>query len=125
MPRNRPGRPGRPRLPAHQRRTSGLLVRLTQLEHETLRSRAAAARLPLAHYVRTTALSRHLKASHVPAANLAISGELAAIGNNLNQAVHLAHLGLLTPSLLPTLKELLDMIDRYRRELYGLQPPAE
>jgi len=59
----------------------------------------------------------------MPAVNLATVGELNRIGNNLNQAVHLLHIGHLPSDFAQTLADLECLMRSLNRQLLGL--PAQ
>jgi len=59
------------------------------------------------------------RAGKIPRANREIAGQLARIGNNVNQLVRLAHTGRFPPYLEPVLKRVFQELARYRRELLG------
>lgn len=61
----------------------------------------------------------------VPAVNVATVGELNRIGNNLNQAVHLLHMGILSADFGKALRELENLISSLKRELLGLPEPED
>jgi hypothetical protein len=114
-----PRRPGRPPLPPRRRRTRRLFVRLTPDELRDLRLRAAHARLPVATYLRHTAL--HRRPPHpVPALTVRTLGELARWGNNLNQLTKLAHLRQLPGDPAAALRTLAGHLRDLRRRLAGL-----
>jgi len=53
----------------------------------------------------------------MPAVNLATVGELNRIGNNLNQAVHLVHMGYLSSDFAQALADLERLIKSLKRQL--------
>jgi hypothetical protein len=112
----RPGVPGRPPKPQGKKRSKILGVRFSEEELRTVEERADGE--PLSCYLRRIALGEQRRGA-VPRANRAIAGQLAKIGNNLNQLVRLAHTGRLQAALEPQLKRLLAEITRYRQELLG------
>src|SRR4051794_15781634 len=80
---------GRPRLA--NRRTIELKLRLTQSELLAIQESAAAAHLSLAAFARRRALFQ--ATAMVPLSDVQCAVQLARIGNILNQAVRLAHVG--------------------------------
>ena len=56
----------------------------------------------------------------MPAVNVSVVGELNRIGNNLNQAVHLLHTGVLSGEFAEALDELEAAIHSLKRELLAL-----
>ena len=100
---------GRPAKLPSARRSEGVRVRLTPAELEQVRARAASLGLPVAEYMRRTALSRALP-TPIPAVNSELVKEFAHIGRNLNQLTrHLnAVAGLMGANELARTKELLD-----------------
>ncbi|HVT18573.1 MAG TPA: plasmid mobilization relaxosome protein MobC [Thermoanaerobaculia bacterium] len=123
MPRSLlPRRPGRPPLPPERRHRHPLLLRLTLAERDTLRRRAALARLPVAAYAREQALRRSPSLRAVPVVNIRSVGQLGRLANNLNQLTKLAHQGRTSPALLPCLERLLAEVAALRRLLIGLPP---
>jgi Bacterial mobilisation protein (MobC) len=121
MPRS-PRRPGRPPLPAGRRRRHRLTLCLTLAERDTLRRRAALARLPVGAYARDQSLRRIPSLRAVPVVNIRSVGQLGRLANNLNQLTKLAHQGRTSPALLPCLELLLAEISTLRRLLIGLPP---
>ena len=82
----------RPSLPAVQRRTRTLGVRLSAHEWDTLVARAAAAGQRPTAYIRAAALARSRPAREAAeVASVEERRELRRIGNNLNQVARKLH----------------------------------
>lgn len=101
-------------------RTIGLCVRLSPAEHARLIERARLSGRSLLSFVRKAALDRRMPKLPVPAVNLATMGQLNRIGNNLNQAVHLVHMGALSSDFAVALSELDALLRSVKRQLIGL-----
>ena len=110
------GRGGRPALPAAQRRRPLAVVWATPWEGFLLAERADAVCLPLSRYLLLAGLGRKIPPP-VPRVELATLGQLAALGNNLNQAVHLLHTGQLTPEFGRALADLQALLREIRSRL--------
>ena len=129
MPRSRrrpprsPLPPGRPRLPEEKRRARRLDLSLSAAELATLEERAKAAGLPLRVYVRRVALDGRIVT--VPAVNAEQVRELRSSNVLINQAMKLAHRGVLPRELVNRLVALEIAIRRYHRVLIGLPPETE
>lgn len=120
---SRTRRGGRPAVPPEERRTWILSVRFSPAEYRLLCRRSEGA--PLRTFVRMQALrKRPLPADRVPAVNQRTIGELRRIGNNLNQAVHLIHIGVLPPEFGEILRTLNSTIKAYHRSLLGFPNEA-
>ena len=113
----KPGQPGRPRQAADKLRSERIRIRLSQGELAWLKEQAAGR--PLPSWVRERLFGEPRVRSKVPAANLEVVGQLAKIGNNVNQLVRLAHTGRFPSHLQPLLRELYQMLARYQSELLG------
>lgn len=85
---------GRPRLGAGRRRQFRGLY-LDPVEEMRIEASAAAAGMPTGRYIRRAALGRQI-AARPSVANLLAWQDLARVAANLNQLVHLAHLGRLS-----------------------------
>jgi hypothetical protein len=112
----KPGVPGRPPKPQEKRRSTIVGVRFSEEELQAVEERADGQ--PLSSYLRRAALGVAPQGG-VPRANRAIAGQLAKIGNNLNQLVRLAHTGRSHAALAPLLGRLLAEVTKYRQELLG------
>jgi hypothetical protein len=114
---------GRRALAPQHRRTLIVKARFSPDEYRLL-SRLASP-FPISTYLRLQALHKQpAPLSRVPAANLHVIGELQRIGNNLNQAVHLLHTGVIPPSFGEVLRTLQTELRAYHRSLLG-QPAEE
>ena len=109
------GHGGRPTLPAAQRRRP-LTVWATPWDGFLLAERADSVCLPLSRYLLLAGLGRKIQPP-VARVELATLGQLAAIGNNLNQAVHLLHTGQLTPEFGRALADLQALLREIRSRL--------
>ncbi len=116
---HRRGRYGRPPLPEEQRRSIRWTVHLTPEDSRKIQARAELTSMSLSSFFRAAALRTCIRVG-VPPVNLHVVGELARIGNNLNQAIRLLHQGRIAPELLPVLLTLQHQISAYRRDLMGL-----
>ncbi|MFP5288012.1 MAG: plasmid mobilization protein [Thermoanaerobaculia bacterium] len=113
-----PGKPGRPRKPAEKLRSKRIRIRVSEIELALLEEGAAG--MPLPRWIRERLLGEPKSSlPAVPPANREIAGQLAKLGNNLNQLVRLAHTGRLSPALEPLLREIYRVLARYQRELLG------
>jgi len=110
------------RPPATPRRVVGLCLRLSPAEHARLSARARHARRSLSAYIRIAALTAKSPEPPVPPVNIAVVGELNRIGNNLNQAVHLLHTGVLSGDFAEALRELDTALHTLKRQLLGMAP---
>ena len=88
-----------------------------------MEQRAKAAGLPLRVYVRRAALDGHIVT--VPAVNAEQVRELRSANVLVNQAMKLAHRGVLPRELVSRLVALEIAIRRYHRVLIGLPPESE
>ena len=82
--------PGRPRSSSPRNRT--FVIRASDAEATTIRTAAADARMPTAIYLRRRALNQAVIAP-LPVSDVETATLLAAIGNNLDQAVRLMREG--------------------------------
>jgi hypothetical protein len=89
-------------------------VRLSEEDFEILERRADGQFLST--YLRQIALGKERK-TMIPAANREIAGQLARIGNNLNQLVRLAHTGRYPGQFESTLRLLYEKLAEYQRQL--------
>jgi Bacterial mobilisation protein (MobC) len=113
-----PGKPGRPRLRPEKLRSKRIRIRLSESELSLLEEQAAGE--PLPSWIRERLVGEPRSSLQtVPSANREIAGQLAKIGNNINQLVRLAHTGRFPFRLEPLLKELYQRLARYQRELLG------
>ena len=79
---------------------------------------------PVSTWMREELLGRPWSGpQQIPRANLVIAGQLAKLGNNVNQLVRLAHRGRFLGHLEPLLKLVLRSVAAYQREL--LAGPAD
>ena len=78
---------GRPRLPAHERLSKSLHLRLTEAQHAALCARADVAGVPLVAYCRAALVGTKLRGR----GDRAAAYQLQRIGTNLNQLTRLAH----------------------------------
>jgi hypothetical protein len=92
-------------------------VRFSRAEHARLVERARVCHRSLNAFVRIAALGRRMPEPPMPAINLATVGELNRIGNNLNQAVHLLHIGHLSGDFAQALADLERLIKSLKRQL--------
>lgn len=113
-----PGKPGRPRQSPEKLRSKRVRIRLSESELAWFKEQAAGR--PLPSWIRERLLGEPRSSLQtVPSANREIAGQLARIGNNLNQLVRLAHTGRFPLHLEPVLKKLYQQLARYQRELLG------
>ncbi len=98
-------------------RDHSISLYLTREELGAARERAAARGVPLAVYLRATALQEPLRPTPIPAINLATARGLSQIGNNLNQLVKLAHSGEISTDLGAAVEEVLAFCRAIEREL--------
>jgi hypothetical protein len=116
--RRAPGKPGRPRKPPDQLRSQRIRIRLSESELALLKERAEGR--PLPSWIRERLLEEPKGPQQgIPLANRLIAGQLARIGNNINQLVRLAHTGRIPVHFKPLLYKLYEAIARYQRELLG------
>jgi hypothetical protein len=114
----KPGKPGRPQTSPEKLRSKRIRIRLSETELALLEERAAGQ--PLPRWIRERLLGEPKSSlQKVPSANREIAGQLAKLGNNLNQLVRLAHTGRFPLHLEPLLKQLYQALARYQRELLG------
>lgn len=110
------GAPGRPRKRADQIRSKLIRVRVSETEFAVLEKRAEGQ--PVSTWIREELLGRGRPGrQRIPRANLAIAGQLAKLGNNVNQLVRLAHTGRFPAFLEPLLEQVLGAVTSYQREL--------
>lgn len=113
-----PVKPGRPRQAADKLRSERIRIRLSPSELAFLREQAGGR--PLTSWVRERLLGEPRgRLPMIPAANLEIVGQLAKIGNNVNQLVRLAHTGRFPSHLQPLLRQLYQMLAKYQSALLG------
>ena len=108
------GEPGRPRKSEKDRRAR--VIRVYVSERELASFRELAGDRPLAVVIRELIQGRWPE-NRIPRAYLEVHGQLSKIGNNLNQAVRLAHTGRCPAHLEPLLKNLLQLLARMQRTL--------
>ncbi len=114
-------KPGRPRKTADTLRSERIHVRVSPHELALLREEAGGR--PLTVWVRALLFGAPRgRLPMIPAANIKIVGQLAKLGNNLNQLVRLAHTGRFPSRLEPLLRDLLQKLAGYQRELLGSPP---
>jgi len=114
---------GRPVLDPDRRRTIFLKVRFSPSEHRQVIR--LCGNVPLADFLRTQSLrKRPLPADRVPEVNHQVILELRRLGNNLNQAVHLIHTGVIPPGFGEILRILNATIKAYHRSLLGFPSDA-
>jgi len=98
-------------------------VALSPFEHRQILG--LSGHHPLSTFLRTQGLrKRPLPADRVPEVNDQVIGELRRIGNNLNQAVHLIHIGALPSDFGEILRMLNATIKAYHRSLLGFPNDA-
>ena len=113
-----PGTPGRPRKPPDKLRSQRIRIRLSESELALLKERAEGR--PLPSWIRERLLEEPKGPLPViPLANREIAGQVAKLGNNINQLVRLAHTGRFPAHFKPLLHQLYEAIARYQRELLG------
>lgn len=98
-------------------RTGHVSIYLTDEELEAARERACARGVPLAVYLRATALQEPLRSTPIPAINLSTARGLNQVGNNLNQLVKLAHSGRVSPDLGAAIEEVLTLCRAIEHDL--------
>ena len=114
-----PGKPGRPRKTKDKLRAKRLRLRVSESELALLEEQAEGR--PLTSLIRERVFGAPIRRLPVvPAANRQIFGQLAKIGNNVNQLVHLTHTGRYPARLETLLIELYQMIAKYQRDLLGV-----
>lgn len=112
------GKPGRPRKSPEKLRSKRIRIRVSESELAVLEEQAAD--LPLPRWIRERLLGEPKSSlQKVPSANREIAGQLAKLGNNLNQLVRLAHTGRCPLQLEPLLRKLYQLLAKYQRELLG------
>jgi len=116
-------RRGRPPLPPAARRTERIHLRVPPAFAARLREQAHARHLTLSRFLLVALQRRELPPLPPTRLDFEVVGQLARIGNNLNQAVHLLHTGRLDPTFATALAELRSELSSLRRLLLGL-PPA-
>jgi hypothetical protein len=115
----KPGKPGRPRKTKDNLRAKRLRLRVSESELALLEEQAEGR--PLTSLIRERLFGAPIRRLPVvPAANRQIFGQLAKIGNNVNQLVHLTHTGRFPSRLETLLIELYQMIAKYQRDLLGV-----
>jgi hypothetical protein len=120
-PRTRRG--GRPPAHADARRTWKFTVRLSPAEYRLVCRLSGG--IPISTFLRLQALrKRPLPADRVPPVNMRTIGELRKLGNNINQAVHLIHTGVIPPDFGEILRVLNASIQAYHRSLLGFPSDA-
>jgi mobilization protein MobC len=112
----RKGEPGRPRKRDRDRRVKIIRVYVSERELESFRQRAGDR--PLGVVIRELMQGKSPE-SKIPRAYLEDHGQLSKIGNNLNQAVRLAHTGRCPAYLEPLLRRLLQLLARLQHDLLG------
>lgn len=91
---------------------------MSESELALLEEQAEGRSLP--EWIRERLLGEPRRAlQRVPSANRAIAGQLAKLGNNVNQLVRLAHTGRCPAQLEPLLKKVYQALASYQRELLG------
>lgn len=113
------GRRGRPSLPGEARRSVLLRAWFTPGEARLLREHAAARHLSVSRYLALLATRRRLPPLPPSRLEVSLVGQLGRIGNNLNQAVHLLHVGQLDPTFGSILGELRAAVSELRRRVFG------
>lgn len=91
---------------------------LDEVELESIRARAANARLPMSTYVRKAALDLKIEVPP-PVANVQRWRELAHLASNLNQIARACNSGLVPDDVAPVLAALADLVRQLRQELLG------
>jgi hypothetical protein len=102
----------RPKKSSEERRDLQVNVRLSAIEHAQLASRAAAAGVSLADYMRQKSLTGRIKAAPAEAAS-----RLQALNRIGNSLYKVSQTGTVSPTLATELDELLARIDRLVAEL--------
>jgi len=74
-------------------KTEQLNLRLSPSEKGEIAERAAAANMTLTDFTRASALNRKVQIVQASVPDFATRHELRRIGNNINQTVHLMHIG--------------------------------
>jgi mobilization protein NikA len=115
-------RRGRPPLSETERRTERLGFRAPRRFVVRLRQQARARNLTLSRFLVAALERRQLPPLPPSRLEMELVGQLARIGNNLNQAVHLLHTGRLDPSFRRALADLKAQLDDLRARLLGLPP---
>ena len=115
-------RSGRPRLPAEHRRSLFVHINLSDKEYSRLRRRAATVGVPPLCFARDLALYATTPISCVRAIDPAAIGQLARVGNLLNQAMHRINAGRLAPEIRPILEDLYGLLTGL---LHGLEVEPE
>lgn len=113
-------RPGRPRLPAHERRSKTYPVRFTPPEWSTLASRAESAGVSMSELIRAAALDRRLRPRpRVPAVNRAAWAEASRLSGSLARVLNAHRHGELLELREGLLEELRQALLAVRAELLG------
>ena len=104
------------------RREVSFLIRLTRAEREDLAARADEAKVPLATYLRRSALGR--RPTPVIEANVSLLHELSRVGNNLNQVARYCNIREgEEPSIGEIAKVITDLLDVIKAIGSDLQEP--
>lgn len=106
--------PGRPRSPLSEHRSHRLRLNLTPFEWELLHRRAAAAGVEPGRFARELALYSRITLPPRHPVTLAMVGQLARLGNLLNQAMRAVHGGRLAPDLRGLVGETLETLIHFR-----------
>ena len=103
----------RPRKSPELLRTQQLNISLSPVEHTRLADRANKANMTLTDFTRAAALNRSVKVYESTAPDFMTRHELRRIGNNINQVVHLMHIGKVASAhdLIPHLDKLDQLFD--------------
>lgn len=128
-PKRRGKGPGRPPLPADERRDRRVEVFLSVSEVEQLSNASDATGLKLPAFIRSAALGLRPKA-RVPLADVKLSGDLKRLGNLFDQIAHNANAGRITGVDAATVNEWSAYLDRLSSVLLGANyrdcnPPAD
>jgi hypothetical protein len=114
--------PGRPPLPAEERRRHRVALHLSSLEFSFLHQRADRLGLPAHVLARSLAIHGQVSVPRVPRANYAVVGQLGRLANLLKQALRHVQAGRLSSDLLPLVEENLELVAALRRAL--VSPPS-
>ena len=96
-------------------------MRVSKDERDRIEILARACALSIGSYLRRAALGRRLQPA-VPAINYHCIQELVRVGRNLNQALVAMYTRGASSDLLPTLLELLALLEGLRSTLTGQKP---
>lgn len=113
---------GRPKVAPAALRTATIGVRVSALEYDALRQKAAQMGMTPAQWLREAALSRRLPSLPVPAINREHYAELARLAGNLNQLARLANEGRAVTIASALLQRLTAEVSRLRLALIGAEP---